>query len=201
MTHEQTNRDFWKQQPSDVAGWAPEQASWRAARLRGRVTLARHMILLVALACLGWAAYLFSAAESLSKTVAALPWILISVGAAFEWWKRRTPPADATDTTSAYWRGQLIRDVQDCRRLASWQGFATLLGIMWLTIGSRIAADGVGQAFAQRGIAEGLAIVLLAPVAVTALVHLVWRWHLRRVAAARQLELDYLELLTRGDVR
>lgn len=195
--HDQPHaRDFWKDQPSPASGWEPEQASRRAARVRSRAMLARLMVLLVALGCLAWAGYLISAADSLSKTVVALPWMLICLGAAVEWWKRRSPAADATGTTSAYWRNQLLRDVQDCNRLAGWQGFVAVLGVMWLTIGSRVAADGADQAFAQRGLAEGLAIALLLPLVVSAFVHMAWRWHLRRVAAERQLELDYLELMT-----
>jgi hypothetical protein len=195
--HDQTHaRDFWKHQPLPASGWNPEEASRRAARVRSRAMLAHLMVLFVALGCLAWAGYLISAADSVPKTVVALPWMLISLGAAVEWWKRRSTAANPTGTTSAYWRDQLLRDLRDCHRLAGWQGFAAVLGIMWLTIGSRVAADGADQAFAQRGLAEGLAIALLLPLVASALVHMGWRWHLRRVAAERQLELDYLELMT-----
>jgi hypothetical protein len=181
----------WKSR-SDGFDIRPSSVATLAANARVRSTLSRMATLLVAIATFGFAIYLLP-----TRGVAALPWILIGAAAATEWWKRRSPRAMASLTTVDFMRQELRRDIGDCLRLAGWRGYALLLGVMWLVIGSRIIADGAAEAFAARGIVESLAIAIAAPVVLSAVIHAVWSRHLRGKAGAMRRELEYVELIGR----
>jgi multisubunit Na+/H+ antiporter MnhG subunit len=195
-------RAAWRDQPTGDLVWAREQVAARATRIGLRAAAARATTLLVALGCVAWAIYLaLERPASPLRAFTVVPWLLIAVAAAAHWWERRKPAPGVSSGTLAFMRAELARDVHDCRRLAGWRGFAALLGVMWLVIGTRIAADGAAYAFAARGLAAGLALAILAPLVASALIHLAWRWQLRRTAAAKQLELDYLDVFERSGAR
>lgn len=186
--------DAWHTDSEDPVA-VPADAIARLAR-RARLSSWWNQSL-TALALLGtaaWGAFQFTQGASLLvRVMLALPFFLIAGACLLEFARYRARAAQNWSHTVDFLRSELSRSRDEYRRLAGWRGFAFLLGVMWLTIATRIVADGPAVAFAKRGFAEGLGFVIVVPVICSALVFVFWRMHLRRAAAVKQLELDSVE--------
>ena len=186
--------DAWHTSAADSVAVPADTIARLARRARLSSWWNQSLTAMTLLGTAAWGAFQFTQGASLVlKILLALPFLLLAVACLLEFARYRARAAQTWSLTADFLRSELSRTRDEYQRLAGWRGFAFLLGVMWLTIATRIIADGPAVAFAKRGFAEGMSFAIVVPAICSALIFFFWRMHMRRAAAIKQLELENVE--------